>query len=41
MIDRNFIVKNPENISEHNAKNFPWWYLPLPRNRQTAEMWRL
>jgi len=43
MIGRNFILleklrKIKSIFSEHNAKNFAWKILPLPRNRQNNEM---
>jgi len=38
MIGKNFIVKNAEIFSEHNAKKSPENSTPLPRNRKKYEM---
>jgi len=31
---RNFIVKNEENFSEHNAKNFTLKFLTVPKKKR-------
>jgi len=37
MTGRNSIVKNPENMSKHNAKSLPENSLSLPRNAKTTK----